>query len=132
MDFEQDVVEESSYVVMTCSWYEIQDPMSITWYRLRPSGNKQLLWIVSYRNSNSDSFNVSYRDTRPDFLIGRPAEGFESKIVHEPTAEFNTSHSIKLLDVDSNDISTYWCEASGDKDSVWINKTLKVEGKSLF
>ena len=108
------LVKEGSDVDMVCLRGLIKNLTNIEWYRHRPSGKRQSLWTATYKDDRE--------------IENKPSRKFSKKIVRGVSTE-PREHSIKLLDVNSNDISIYWCELVGDSNiTVWQKKILQVEG----
>ena len=118
MKFDSLVVKEGSDVDMACLHGQIKNLTNIEWFRHRPSGKPQSLWTVTYKDDKE--------------IENKPSRGFSEKIVRGVSTDLR-SHSIKLLDVNSNDISIYWCELVGNMNvTVSRRKILQVEGDFLF
>ena len=89
-----DVPETKKDVEIVCRFGRAENLVSVTWYRDRPSGKKEKIVMVD------SQLEVTFGDDR---FKGRV-------IVSREDSESIRDRRFTLLDVESNDISNYWCE----------------------
>ena len=64
--------------------------------------------------------------TLMDIISDKAIEGFEDRIEKANSGDEHRRHSIRLLNADTGDLGTYWCEAEDVTD--WKNITLTFDG----
>ena len=105
-------------VNMTCV-FAVADKtrMTLTWYRDRPSKPEEKL--VTFLLSSTD-----HPDGRNEIEAA-----FRRRIQIPDNQDYKKNHSLTLLNVDSNDISKYWCVVVPDLyNSSYKRNKLKMEG----
>ena len=98
-------------VDMMCAFGIADKDMELTWYRDRPHTPTEK--ILTFTNNTGNIVTEIYKD----------------RISFPTDQDYRKNHSLTLLNVDSNDISKYWCQIEPDiYNTDWRDKQLQIEG----